>query len=79
MGDLLDVDHRLVVGDFDGDGSSDVFAYRGSDGSAWIGHSSGTSLAWRAAGNTGGFGNLGDPSRLLFFGDWDGDHRTDAL
>ena len=53
MGDLLDVDHRLVVGDFDGDGTSDVFAYRGSDGSAWIGHSSGTSLAWRAAGNSG--------------------------
>ena len=79
FGDLLDLDHRLYVGDFDGDGKSDVFAYRGSDGSSWIGRSDGNALGWHAAGNSGGFGNLLDPSRMLFFGDYDGDHKTDAL
>jgi hypothetical protein len=76
---LLDWSHRLEVADFDGDGRADVLAYDEASGDWSVGHSDGAQLTWHVAGNTAGYGNLADPSRLLFVGDYDGDGKREPL
>jgi hypothetical protein len=78
FGNLLDANHRLFGGDFNGDGKRDV-AFYASDGSWWLGTSDGAALHWNSAGNVAGFGNLLDGAHRLFSGDYNGDGKTDAL
>jgi hypothetical protein len=78
-GNALDLRHRMYVGDADGDGKSDVWVYDTGSGAWWRGRSDGTSLAFALADQTGNFGDLVDPSRQMFFGDYDGDGKTDTL
>lgn len=75
---LADWRHRLFVGDYNGDGKSDVAVY-GDDGSFTVGNSDGTNLNWHTAGSVSGVGNLLDPSRLLYGGDYDGNGKSDFL
>jgi hypothetical protein len=64
--------HRLLEGDFNGDGKSDVaFLYSGDD-NLWVGLSNGSTLDWHLAGNTRGFGNLLDSDHQLYTGDFQG-------
>jgi hypothetical protein len=79
FGDLVDSNHGLWSGDFDGDGKSDVGFYFAGDGRWWIGRSDGSTLAWNLASTVPGFGNLLDPSRRVFTGDFDGDRKSDLL
>jgi hypothetical protein len=74
-GNLLASDHRLLTGDFNGDGKRDVLMYSGGDGNWWLGASTGTSLTWSQAGNRVG---LGDWSHRFFVGDYDGDGKSDV-
>ncbi|HEX9105404.1 MAG TPA: FG-GAP-like repeat-containing protein, partial [Polyangia bacterium] len=78
-GDLLDGAHRTFVGDFSGDGKSDVLFYNKGDGNWWLGTSTGTSLTWAKAASTSGYGNLLDGSHALYTGDFDGNGKRDVL
>jgi hypothetical protein len=79
FGDLLDLRHRLYVGDFNGDGKDDVMAYDSGRGLWWLGASDGTSLVWSEVDDTHLRGDLIDPSRRLFFADYDGDGELDTM
>ncbi len=79
FGDLLDGAHRTFVGDFNGDGKSDVLFYYKGDGALWLGTSSGTALGWTKAGDASGFGNLLDGSHALWTGDFNGDGKSDLV
>jgi hypothetical protein len=79
LGTIIGDAYRHFTGDFTGDGRDDVLFYYRGNGDWWLGVSDGAALAWRNAGNTGGFGDLLDPSRRLFSGDFTGDGRQDVL
>jgi hypothetical protein len=79
FGNLMDAEHRCFVGDFDGNGKSDLAFYYSGNGDLWFGLSDGRSLSFAPAGNVAGFGNLLDPSRMLHVGDFNGDGRTDLM
>jgi hypothetical protein len=79
LGDLRDWNHRLYTVDVDGDGKLDVVSYDAGSGTLQVGHSNGQSLAWSSAGNVSGYGDLVDPSRLMFFGDFDGNGKQEPL
>ncbi|MCP4212939.1 MAG: hypothetical protein GY764_15885 [Halieaceae bacterium] len=67
---------KMIVGDFDGDGRTDVAAW---DGSAWVTYiSNGTSTALNFANVSNNLGSLvaGDAGSLLS-GDFDGDGKSD--
>jgi hypothetical protein len=76
-GNLLDGRHRTLIGDFNGDGKSDVLFYYGGDGHVWLGLSSGSALTWHQASDTSGYGNLLDGSHAIFTGDFDGNGKRD--
>jgi hypothetical protein len=76
---LLDWNHRIFTLDANGDGNIDVVTYDSKAGSWQIGLSSGSALAWSSAGSTSTYGDVEDPSRLLFFGDYNGDGKREPL
>ena len=61
--------NRLGVGDFDGDGTADMFL---ATGAAWY-YSPGGAREWRYLSNNAA------PLSFLRFGDFDGDGRTDVV
>jgi hypothetical protein len=67
------------VGNFDGQGRTDILFYYPGDKNWWLGrfNSSGT-LTWNLAGNTAGFGQVAD-GRPFWVGNFDGQGRTDIL
>jgi hypothetical protein len=79
LGDLHDYNHRLYAVDVDGDGKVDVVSYDAGSGNLEVGLSNGQALTWSAGGNASGYGDLVDPSRLLFFGDFDGSGKQAPL
>ncbi len=67
------------TGDFTGDGRVDVLFYFPGDKNWWLGRfdANGT-LNWNHAGNTAGFGQVGD-GRPFWTGDFAGDAKSDIL
>jgi hypothetical protein len=78
FGDLLGPSHRLLRGDFDGDGRADVGFYYAGNGDIWLGGWSGSSLTWRRAANVAGFGSLLGDQHELHVADFTGDARSDV-
>ena len=66
------------TGDFTGDGKTDILFYFPGDMNWWLGAYDGTKLNWTLAGNTKGFGQVGD-GRPIWTGDFTGDGKTDIL
>src|SRR5262249_8612404 len=79
LGDLSDLNHHLFAVDFNGDGKADVLAQDSSSGNWQVGLSDGMNLAWHKAGDSGTLGDVADPTRLLFFGDYAGDGTKEPL
>ena len=77
FGNLLDRQHRLLEGDFNGDGKGDVGFYYAGNGDLWFGLCDGKALSWLRAANVSGFGSLLDDERELYLADFTGDRRTD--
>jgi Papain family cysteine protease/FG-GAP-like repeat len=66
------------IGDFNGNGRSDVLFYYPGDSNWWRGSGEPTGLSWSFAGNTSGFGNIWD-GRPIWIGDFNGNGRSDVL
>ncbi len=78
FGNVLGNDHKILIGDFDGDGKTDVLFYFNGDGNWWMGTSNGTALTFHQASATAAAGNLLDWSYRMMAGDYDGDGKTDV-
>jgi hypothetical protein len=77
-GNLLNGQFDVRLGDYNGDGTTDVAWYDAAG--VWsIGLGNGTALDWSSAGNTSGFGNLLDGSHVMYDGDFNGDGKSDVL
>jgi hypothetical protein len=79
FGNLVEGSHRVVSGDFNGDGKTDALFYYNGDGNWWLGLSDGTKLTWKLAGNTPPPRNLIDWNHRLFVADYTGDGKSDAM
>ncbi|WP_396142040.1 FG-GAP repeat domain-containing protein [Bacillus wiedmannii] len=66
------------MGDFNGDGKTDVLFYFPGDQNWWLGTFTGNELSWNLAGNTAGFGQVAD-GRPIWIGDFNGNGKTDVL
>lgn len=67
------------VGDFTGDGKSEVLFYYPGDKNWWLGQfNAAGSLSWVKAGNTAGFGQVWD-GRPFWIGDFTGEGKQDVL
>jgi hypothetical protein len=75
FGDLLDGRHALEVGDFSGDGKSDLLIHHSRDGHLWLGRSDGATLTWSLAGSAAGL----TKASALLGGDFNGDRKRDLL
>lgn len=69
----------IWIADFAGTGRTDVLFYFPGDSRWWLGQfDAADQLQWTDAGDTAGFGNVGD-GRPIWTGDFTGDGRTDVL
>jgi hypothetical protein len=71
--------HKVLSGDFNGDGKTDSLFYYGGNGDWWMGLSDGSKLTWHNAGNVGSLGNLIDAKHAFYTGDFNGDGKSDVL
>jgi len=67
------------IGDFNGNGRSDVLFYYPGDDNWWLGSYQGNQFAWSGAGNTAGFGHGINDGRPFWIGDFNGNGRSDVL
>ena len=51
FGNIMDGKHPVWIGDFDGDGGSDVLFYYAGDDNWWLGNSVGDGISWSLLGN----------------------------
>ena len=78
FGDLAD-GRPFWVGDFAGDGKSDILFYYPGDRNWWLGRFDAAGvIQWTFAGNTTGFGQVWD-GRPFWVGDFAGDGKSDIL
>ena len=77
-GNVIDYDHKLVSGDFNGDHKTDLAFYGAGDGNLWFGLSSGTAFAWSIASSATGLGNLVDWNHRIYTADVNGDGKLDV-
>ncbi len=75
----LDDGRPFWVGDFTGNGSTDVLFYYPGDDNWWLGSIVGGSLTWSFVGNTAGFGHGINDGRPFWVGDFTGNGSTDVL
>ncbi|GAA2756282.1 M12 family metallopeptidase [Actinopolymorpha rutila] len=75
----LDDGRPIWVGDFTGNGSTDVMFYYPGDDNWWLGEMSGGRLQWRLVGNTAGFGHAINDGRPFWVGDFTGNGSTDVM
>lgn len=68
----------IWIGDFSGDGKADILFYYPGDRNWWLGVFNGSTLSWKLAGNTSGFGNLGD-GRPIWIGNFQGGSKAQVL
>lgn len=82
-GNVVDYNHQLMAGDFNGDGKTDIAFYSysatASSNGVWFGLSSGTGLTWSSASNTASSGNLIDWYHRLYTADVNGDGKVDLV
>ena len=78
FGNLTDGRHPIWVGDFNGDGRTEILFYFAGDSNWWLGTFVGNTLTWNLVGNTAGFGNLVD-GRPFWVADFAGTGKTDIL
>jgi hypothetical protein len=79
FGNLLD-SHQIFIGDFNGDGRSDVLFNYVGDGNWFIGKGVASgALSWSYFGNTAGYGNVLDASHRTFLGRFNLDGYVDVL
>lgn len=76
---LLDGDHGIYTGDFNGDGRSDIAVLYRGDGNLWFGLSNGSTFDWRLGSNTKGFGDILSSSHQIMVADVNGDRRSDFV
>lgn len=80
-GNVIDYDHRLVTGDFNGDGATDLAFYSATNGNISIGLSNkgsgAPSFAWATASTTAK--NLIDWNHRLYNADVNGDGKLDFV
>ncbi len=70
----IDTSSRMRVGDFSGDGKSDVM-FHWSDGNAWVGLSTGSSFTWSSWSTDHPI----DTSSRMRVGDFNGDGKSDVM
>jgi phenylpyruvate tautomerase PptA (4-oxalocrotonate tautomerase family) len=76
LGNRGDAVEQVLVGDFTGDGKTDVVIHDTLTGNWYVGVSTGT--AFRIELWASGFGNRGDTVEEVFVGDFTGDGKTDV-
>jgi hypothetical protein len=67
------------IGDFSGDGRSDVLMYYPGDDNWWLGRHDGNTLVWSDAGNTAGFGHAIYDGRPFWIGRFSRADRDEVL
>jgi hypothetical protein len=67
------------IGDFTGDGITDVLFYYPGDDNWWLGSVVNGQLSWALVGNTAGFGHAINDGRPFWTGDFTGNGATDVL
>jgi hypothetical protein len=75
----LDDGRPFWVGDFTGNGTTDVLFYYPGDDNWWLGSMVGGALTWSFVGNTAGFGHGINDGRPFWVGDFTGNGTTDVL
>jgi hypothetical protein len=78
FGNLWQGNHLFWIGDFDADGRSEVLFYHKGDRNWWIASHDGNVLQWSLAGNTAGFGQVGD-GRPFWVGRFSRSDRDEIL
>src|SRR5947199_78151 len=72
-------DGRLIwVGDFSGQGKTEVLFFFPGDNNWWLGTHNGNELAWALVGNTAGFGPMAD-GRPIWIGNFSGQGKAEVL
>ena len=79
FGNLSDGDHPGWIGDFDGDGQTEVLFYYSGDDNWWLGKSAGAGFNWSLIGNTVGFGHGIDDGRPFWTGRFSRTDRDEVL
>ena len=78
FGNLTRGGHQFWIGDFDGDGLSEILFYAKGDNNWWIASHAGGKFQWSLAGNTRGFGQVGD-GRPFWTGRFSRNDRDEIL
>ena len=81
FGDILESSHKIFVGDFNGDGRTDMLFYYNGDGNWWLGAAQPSgALNWSLVANSQWYAaNLLDGTRRFFPGYWNFDFPADIL
>ena len=63
----------IWLGNFNGDGKTDILFHFGGDKTWWLGTHDGNKIQWNLVSNTNGFGDLLDGSHSIWTGDFNAD------